>query len=132
MDIQTAIDRITEIESLTDEMDDECASWIINWAIETLKVKLPQITDDDRAAEETDDMIGVVKQLNGITASIDQKKTSVLPARVAQFVAAYQKAFGQAQPVDPARTAAEIAPKSPREAMEYLLQVVAPPPTMDR
>ncbi len=127
MDIQTAIDRITEIESLTDEMDDESASWIINWAIETLRARLPQIADDDQAAEKTDDVIGVVKQLNTMTALIDQKKTSSLPARVAQFVAAYQKAFGQAQPVDPARVATEIAPKSPREAMEYLLRVAAPP-----
>ncbi len=131
MDIQTAIDRITEIESLTDEMDDETASWIIDWAIEKLKVELPPITDEDEAAETTDAVIGVLKQLNGIVALIDRRNTAALPARIAQFAAAYQTAFGQAQPMDPTRVASEIALKTPREAMEHLLQVVAQPPVVN-
>ncbi len=125
MDIQTAIDRITEIESLTDEMDDDTASWIIDWAIEKLRGELPKIADEEQAAEKTDDVIGVLKQLNTITALIDHKNAGALPARIAQFAAAYQKAFGQAQPIDPARAATEIAPKSPREAMEHLLNIAS-------
>ncbi len=127
MDIQVAIDRITEIESLTDEMDDDSASWIIDWAVEQLRGLLPHIADDDQAAAKIDDVIAILKQLNSITALIDHKNAGALPAQIAQFTAAYQQAFGQAQPVDPAVTAGEIAPKTPREAMEHLLRAVAPP-----
>ena len=50
MDIQAAIDRILEAENLTDALEDEDASQLINWGIEKVPGLLVGLDNDDEAA----------------------------------------------------------------------------------
>jgi hypothetical protein len=55
MDRQTAIDRITETENLTDGLEDDDANWLLDWGIARVDGLVTGIADEDAAGEKLSD-----------------------------------------------------------------------------
>jgi hypothetical protein len=51
MDRQTASERITETENLTDGLEDDDANWLLDWGIARVDRLLAGITDEDADTE---------------------------------------------------------------------------------
>src|SRR5262249_5634933 len=68
MDRQTAIDRITETENLTDGLEDDDANWLLDWGIAQVDGLVTGIKDEDEAGEKLNQLMSVMRTLNQIAA----------------------------------------------------------------
>lgn len=94
MDRQTAIDRITETENLTDGLEDDDANWLLDWGIARVDGLLAGVTDEDAAGEKLNELMAVMRALNQIAADRTAKPPDALAADIRTFLERYQQAFG--------------------------------------
>jgi hypothetical protein len=131
MDEQVAIDRITETENLTDNLEDQAANWLIDWGISQAKQLVSNIKDEDLAGDKLNAVMAVMRSLNQIAGGYMDKPASALADDIRSFLTLYSNAFGAENTVtskairDAART---IARQSPRETMQTLIDLAAPGP----
>jgi hypothetical protein len=129
MNEQVAIDRITETENLTDNLEDQDASWLIDWGINHANQLISSIKDDEMAGSKLNAVMAVMRSLNQIVGSYMDKPASALADDIRSFLTVYSNAFGNARTItsqeikDAART---IGKKSPRETMQTLINLAAP------
>jgi len=122
MDVQQAVDRILENENLTNNLEDDDAEFLLTWGTDHARALVPNIADDEQAGEKVNQLMAVMRSLNQIAGSLD----AIDPDDLQTFRERYEAAFGApAAPVDLA--AEKLAALSPREAIEQLLTLVAPP-----
>jgi len=118
---QNFIDRILEVENLTDSLEDEDADYLLNWGVTQLKQKLGDIEDSETAGEYTNDLMGFMRMLNQIAGNLED----IQPENLAQLAEYRQKALGPEQELAAVAYAEAITllkPMTPRQAVEYLLQ----------
>ena len=118
---QNFIDRILEVENLTDSLEDEDADYLLNWGVTQLKQKLGYIEDSETAGEYTNDLMGFMRMLNQIAGNLED----IQPENLAQLAEYRQKALGPEQELAAVAYAEAITllkPMTPRQAVEYLLQ----------
>jgi hypothetical protein len=94
MDRQTAIERITETENLTDGLEDDDANWLLDWGIARVDGLLAGITDEDAAGDKLNQLMAVMRSLNQIAADRAAATPDALAADIRTFLARYQQAFG--------------------------------------
>jgi hypothetical protein len=146
MDRQTAIDRITETENLTDGLEDDDANWLLDWGIAQVDGLVTGIKDEDAAGEKLNQLMSVMRTLNQIAADRAAKPPDALADDIRTFLERYQQAFGAPKTATPsaalpahataqasqgvnqgvnqaAQAASKIAGMSPKEAMQYLLSL---------
>jgi len=120
-DPQNFIDRMLEVENLTDSLEDEDADYLLNWGVTQLKQKLGDIEDSEFAGEYTNDLMGFIRILNQIAGNL----ANIQPEDLAQVAECRQKALGP-EPGLAAVACAEaitlLKQMTPRQAVEYLLQ----------
>jgi hypothetical protein len=87
---QLAIDRITETENLTDNLDDDTAEWLINWGIESARKLIGSSTDKEVADVTINRIMAIMRKLNKIGANYQNVQLEELSS----FTEAYNKAFG--------------------------------------
>jgi hypothetical protein len=129
LDKQTAIDRITENENLTDNLEDDEASWLIDWGIKKATEQVASIKNDDTAGDKLDAVMAVMRKLNQIVGSRAAKQPNVLAEDVRSLATMYADAFGSARTLAAPNlndAAKQIKQKSPQETLEYLLNLVEP------
>lgn len=132
LDRQVAIDRITETENLTDNLEDDDANWLIDWGINKAADLIAPINDDEAAGAKLNAVMAVMRKLNQIVGSHASKDTDALADDVRVLAMMYASAFGSAHQMDATglkHAAKAIAPKTPRETLEYLLNHVSPEST---
>ena len=132
MDRQAAIDRITETENLTDNLEDDDANWLIDWGVNKATEVTASIADKEMAGGKLNAVMAVMRKLNQIVGSHSAKDPDALSDDVRVLAMMYANAFGSARHLDATalkRAAKSIAPQSPREVMQYLLNLVAPSST---
>jgi len=94
MDRQTAIDRITETENLTDGLEDDDANWLLDWGIAHVDGLVTGIKDEDAAGEKLNQLMSVMRMLNQIAADRAAKSPDALAGDIRTFLERYQQAFG--------------------------------------
>ena len=112
-DPQIFIDRMLEVENLTDALEDEDAEYLINWGVARLKEGLGKIEDREAAGEYTNNLMGFMRTLNQISGDLENIRAEDL----AVLADHRQKTFGAAQEV-----ATRLKGMKPRQVLEYLLQ----------
>lgn len=147
MDEQTAIDRITENENLTDGLEDEDADWLINWGISHVREALAHVqglnkpADEDAEGNQLNALMAVMRKMNQIAADRNVKASDALASDVLEFVDQYAAVFGstpkkmleaQSMAQSLEKTTAAIHTATPRETMQHLLDLVQPAAKSDK
>ena len=126
---QMAIDRISEVENLTDNLTDETASWLIRLAIDKATALLTDINDADAAGAKVNDLMAVMRDINQIIPALKSKQPSDLTKDLSAFVRVYSKAFGDSRKLTSKslnKLATELKKMSPLEATKKLLTALSP------
>jgi hypothetical protein len=117
------VERMLEVENLTDELEDDQANWLLHWGISRLDQVLEGAADADAAGEKANALMAVMRKINRMTGA----RTTVDPETLGQDFATlsglFAAAFGKATIVTPAEcslAAARLAKLSHQEAVEYL------------
>jgi hypothetical protein len=118
MDRQTAIERITETENLTDGLEDDDANWLLDWGIARVDGLLAGISDGDAAGEKLNQLMAVMRSLNQIAADRAAATPDALAADIRMFLARYQQAFGAPKADAPAPTASPTPTQATTVASE--------------
>ena len=116
MDRQTAIDRITETENLTDGLEDDDANWLLDWGIAHVDGLVTGIKDEDAAGEKLNQLMSVMRTLNQIAADRAAKPPDALAGDIRTFLERYQQAFGAPKNAAPAPTPTASQTPSPPPA----------------
>lgn len=122
-DPQNFIDRMLEVENLTDSLEDEDADYFLNWGIAKLKEQLEKTDDNDAAGEYTNDLMCFMRTLNQIAGNLEY----IQPEELAELAACRQRALGSEQGLTKARfgdAATILKTMAQRQAVEYLLQTI--------
>lgn len=120
-DPQNFIDRMLEVENLTDALEDEEADFLVNWGIAKLKGSLAKINDYEEAGEYTNDLMAFIRTVNQIAGDLE----NIQPEKLAQLA---ERRINALEPGDAvgmvtcSEAAAQLATMSTHQALEYLLQ----------
>jgi hypothetical protein len=117
---QLAIDRITETENLTDNLDDDTADWLIKWGIEQAHKIIGKSQDKEVADVTINRIMAVMRKLNKIAGNIQ----SVSPDELRVFAESHASAFGTTVNFSDdqyTRLADEIRKLSPLDAIKTLI-----------
>lgn len=120
-DPQNFIDRMLEVENLTDALEDDNADFLLNWGIEQLKQELGRIEDNEAAGVYTNNLMGFMRMVNHIAGDRENVQTDDL----IQMAECRQKAIGSRQELAVEafdEAAAHIKVMTPHQAIEYLLR----------
>jgi hypothetical protein len=120
-DPQIFIDKMLEVENLTDALEDEEADILLNWGVEQLKKRLVKIEDNEAAGEYTNTLMGFMRMVNQIAGD----RENIQQENLVQLAELRQKAFGLEQELA-AKAYGDISSRikgmSSRQAVEYLIQ----------
>ncbi len=126
---ERAIERILETENLTDGLEDADADWLLKWGVGFVHGLLDGVEDDEIAGEKISDLMAVMRTLNQITADRVVKPAEALAEDVQALAECYARAFGKVRTLnagDAQRAATAIRQKTPRETMQFLIEVMSP------
>jgi hypothetical protein len=127
---QMAIDRISEVENLTDNLDDETASWLIRWAIDKAPSLLADVTDEDEAGAKINSLMAVMRRINEIVPALSAKKPAELATDLKELAKLHAEAFDSAKKPnakDFADSTTKVLKQPPLEAIQSMLTLIAPP-----
>jgi hypothetical protein len=131
MDTERYIENILGSENLTDSLDDNDASWLLDWGIGKLDEVLQGAADQETADRRAAALMAVMRKMNAITGSYAEKDALSL----AQDLAVYQDLFAAAFPSTATRLAhpdftegaVRLSQLSTRQVLEYLSGDFIPP-----
>jgi hypothetical protein len=129
MDKSLAVERMSETENLTDGLDDDDANWLLEWGTSHVGDLIAGIADDDAAGEKVNQLMAVMRSLNGIAADHDAKSPADLASDITKLSGQYAAAFGGAatrSDADVTRLAQALPSLAPRDVMQRLLDFLAP------
>jgi hypothetical protein len=121
IDPQIFIDRMLEVENLTNALEDEEAKFLLDWGIARLKEKLSRIDNNEAAGEYTNNLLGYMRAVNRIAGNLE----NVRPESLAELAELRKIAAGTDQEVatkDLEAAASRLKVMTPRQALEILLQ----------
>lgn len=101
MDENAAISRILEVENLTDELEDDEANLLIDWASKHVGTLIAGLPDEDAAGEKVGDLMDVMRKINRLTALRKQRTPEQIQAELGTFNESVAKAFGTAPTLAP-------------------------------
>lgn len=121
MELQPFIERILEVENLTDNLEDSQAKRLLDWGIAHLPVVLAGLDDPVSAAEKTGDLMRIMRAINRLIPD----RQSLTPEDLADLAQKAGSVFQHSLPqADPAAGAAALAGMNASEALEYLIKFV--------
>jgi hypothetical protein len=121
IDPQNFIDRMLEVENLTDALEDDEADFLLKWGVAQLKQKLGEVEDDEAAGEYTNALMGFMRTLNQIVGDLE----NLQPESLVDLAERRRKALGAKQEMAAEAVeeeAARLKAMTARQAIEYLLQ----------
>jgi hypothetical protein len=127
-DLQPYIDRMLEIENLTDNLQDEEASWLLDWGASQLRRLAADVEQDGELTERAAALMKFMRGLNRLVGSLP----SADPTELARLLETRSAAYGSSRPaeqaaIDEAVTALSGLPA--RGALEFLISWVETPDT---
>jgi len=126
MDLQPFIERILEVENLTDNLEDSQAKRLLDWGIGQLPVLLADLADPIGAAEKTGDLMRVMRSINRLIPD----RAALSPDDLSDLAEKAAAAFPKARvSMDAGAAAAALAGLDAGQALEYLLGFVTGTPS---
>ena len=125
IDPQIFIDRMLEVENLTDNLVDEDAEYLINWGVARLKERLGKIDELPSAGKFTNDLMGFMRLLNQIAGNLE----TLQPDDLVELGERSKKAFGPSRELaaeDYRKAAGQLKTMKPRQAIDSLIQLLIP------
>lgn len=122
MDSERYIEQILGNENLTDALDDDDASWLLDWGIAKLDAVLQEITDRSDADRRASAVMAVMRKMNTIVGSYAKKDPSDLSLDLADLHDLFTAAFAPTAPPhkpDFKAAAASLSKCSSRKILEY-------------
>ena len=126
-DMQQFIDRITETENLTAELEDNEAKWLLNWGIGQLHLLLDEVMDEELASERVGDLMRLIRRLNRVCADPE----SITPEDVTDLLERQSTAFGESRTVSEEElgaVAARLVSMSTGDTLIFLVDWLRPVP----
>ena len=117
------VERMLEIENLTDELEDDQANWLLNWGISRLDQVLQEATDAEAGGDKANALIAVMRKINRMTGARGTAGSETLADDLSALSGLFSAAFGKEYVVTAAEcslAAARLAKLSPQQAVEYL------------
>lgn len=117
------VERMLEIENLTDELEDGQANWLLNWGISRLDQVLLGAADAEAGGDRANALMAVMRKINRMTGARGTADAETLADEFAALSGLFSAAFGKETVVTAAEcslAAARLAKLSPQEAVEYL------------
>ena len=122
-DLQPLIDRMLEIENLTDNLQDEDARWLLDWGTSQLRRLATDTTQDGELTERAAALMKFMRGLNRMVGSLPAAD----PTELTRLLETHSAAYGTSRPagqaaIDEAVTALSGLPA--RGALEFLINWV--------
>ena len=117
------VERMLEIENLTDELEDDQANWLLNWGISRLDQVLQGAADAEAGGDKANTLIAVMRKINRMTGARGTAGSETLADDLSALSGLFSAAFGNEYVVTAAEcslAAARLAQLSPQQAVEYL------------
>jgi hypothetical protein len=128
LDEQIAIERILEIDSLTDELGDDEANYLLEWASAHAPALIKGLADDDVAGEKVNALIAVLRQVNTMAALRKTRSADEIRGEVEQFATLVEGAFGAKPMIGPsAGIESKLADAAPVAADAVALDLIHKP-----
>ncbi len=131
MDVQTAIDRISETENLTDSLGDDAANYLLKWGISQVPQLINESKDDATANAKITQLMAVMRTINQIVSICKSKPVEQVAEELRSLQNSYATLiFGSAAVAlaDAARRqlAATICNQDERLAVENIIKQLKP------
>jgi hypothetical protein len=93
MDVQVAIDRMMEIENLTDELDDDEANALLDWGASHVAELVEHIEDEEVAGSKLQELLAVLRKVNKLSVLRKHRTPEQLQAELGHYRELVRKAF---------------------------------------
>ncbi len=124
MDKERYIEQMLETENLTDALEDDDASWLLNWGASKLDEILQGVTNSETAGSRAGALMAVMRKMNTIVGNYSEKDPQALAQDLASLQGLYMAAFpSKTRPLarpDFTEAAVRLSQLSTRQALEYL------------
>jgi len=121
LDRQTFVDRLLEVENLTDQLEDDEANILLDWGISKIDGLIDGIDDHDAAGEKINGLMHVMRGLNSLAGNPADISTKGL----ADLLKRYNQIAGKNLSVNEAEhlsLAEQISKMQPGEALHKLTE----------
>ena len=117
------VERMLEVENLTDELEDAQANWLLNWGISRLDGVLQGAADAEAGGDKANALMAVMRKINRMAGARRKADPETLAGDFAALSNLFSTAFGievAATPAECGLAAARLPKLSHQEAVEYL------------
>ena len=128
------VERMLEIENLTDALEDAEAQLLLDWGLAQLGPLLTDIQDVEAAGEKANELMAVMRKINRLVGGMAGKDREELAEELRALDALFFKLYpaGAIPGVDDvALSTASLAELNTRAALEFILQRQLPHKTSD-
>ncbi len=125
MDKARYVERILEVENLTDELEDAQANWLLEWGIAQLDWLLEDVSDEEIAGARVNALMAAMRKVNRATGSRAGREPAELAADFATLADLWGRVRGCEPGVTPAdceQAAAEFIQLPAEEAVKWLVE----------
>ncbi len=124
MEIQPFIDRMLEVENLTDNLEDKDAKRLLDWGIHWLPKALEGQVDADAAGDKANQLMGLLRKLNRLAPD----GQSMSQDDIDEVIRQAEQVFGPRQAAAGGVSAdlARLQEMDSSQILDYLLQLVTP------
>lgn len=120
IDQQRFIERMLESENLTDELDDEDASWLLNWGIGQIGELIKYAADIDAASDIVNALMQFMRLLNRIGGNPAANSSRMLPELLERHSAAFGSSYTPSE-MDYRQIIEKLSAMTSRQAMEFII-----------
>lgn len=125
MDRQILVDRLLGTSNLTDELEDDAANELLNWAVSQVDGLMADGADEATVNQRIYDLMQLMRGVNKWAS----KPQSFTEGVLQEFTQSYLRVFGDVRNAsgdERARVVAQLAELNPKDALIYLLNWLKP------
>ena len=125
MEPERFVERMLEIENLTDELEDAEAQLLLDWGLAALGPLLADIQDEETAGEKANALMAVMRKINRLVGGMAGKDGEKLAEELSSLDAAFAVVYPDTalhSVEDVTHSAASLAELDSRGALEFILQ----------
>ena len=124
MDKKIFIERLTETENLTNELEDPDAKWLLAWGIKHLDDALQDFDDENTASAKVTALMAILRRTNRLVGNRRNVDAAILESEQDALEELFIQAFGWKEIYlreDLSRSANLFRLMTSREALEFVL-----------
>ena len=125
MNLDRLVDKLLETENLTDNLEDDEANLLIDWAVEQVPGLAQDAQDEAQAGERVNALMRFMRAVNKLAPAPEE----ITPDGLLDLLERYARVFGAARAAGEGvceEAAAQVSQMSAGEAVQFLLAWVLP------